>query len=127
MHLNQISEKIIQSAIAVHKHFGPGLFEQVYTVSMELELKRIGLRVEREVPLVAEYLGVRIEPAYRVDLLVEGCVIVEVKSIKALQDVHRKQLPTYLKLADQSLGLLLNFNSARLIDGIARVVRGVSD
>lgn len=123
MTTNQITEKIIQAAIKVHRHFGSGLYEQVYAVSLALEIEALGLKVAREVPITAEYRGVKIEPAYRLDLLVEDHVIVEVKSIKRLQDIDRKQLLTYLGVAKLNVGLLLNFGESKLIDGVVRIVR----
>jgi len=119
---NQISEIIIGSAIEVHKALGPGLLESVYRECLFYELVSCGLKVEKEKPLPVVYKDVHLEIGYRMDLLVEDKVVIELKSVEALNDVHTAQVLTYLKLSDCKLGLLINFNVARLSSGIRRLV-----
>jgi len=116
--LNGITEAVIGGAIAVHKALGPGLLESTYAACLEHELRMCGLKVEREKPLGVSYRGVRLDCGYRVDLLVEGQAIVELKAVKAFEPFHEAQLLTYLKLAGLKVGLLLNFNVPLLKDGI---------
>ena len=121
--LNVISSQIIQAAITVHKALGPGLLESVYQTCMVIELGRMGVEVESEVQLPVFYRGQKVtELGFRIDLLVESVVVVELKSVAAVKPVHKKQLLTYLRLADKELGLLMNFNEALLKDGISRVI-----
>jgi GxxExxY protein len=121
--LNQISSKIIKAAITVHNELGPGLLESVYRDCMEIELKELGLKVFCEVPLPIVYKGRNItDNGFRLDLLVEDTVIVELKSVEAVQPVHKKQLLTYLRLANKPLGLLINFNQTLIRNGITRII-----
>lgn len=123
MELNDLSSQIIRAAIHVHKELGPGLLESVYQSCMVIELEAMGLTVQPEVPLPIFYRGQRVhEEGFRLDLLVEDTIIVELKSVERVQDVHKKQLLTYLRLADKPLGLLINFNEALLKDGITRII-----
>jgi len=123
MKLNQLSSQIIKAAINVHKKLGPGLLESVYQSCMGIELKHMGIKVVPEVPLPVLYRGQEVhKEGYRIDLLVEDTVIVELKSVEKVKDVHKKQLLTYLRLAQKPLGLLLNFNEVVLKDGICRIV-----
>ena len=123
MNLNFISSQIIQAAISVHKALGPGLLESVYQTCMVIELGRMGVEVESEVQLPVFYRGQKVtELGFRIDLLVESVVVVELKSVAAVKPVHKKQLLTYLRLADKELGLLMNFNEVLLKDGISRVI-----
>ena len=123
MELNQLSSKIIKAAINVHKELGPGLLESVYQACMIVELDYINLNVQTEVPLPIFYRGQKVsEDGFRLDLLVEDKVIVELKSVDKVQDVHKNQLLTYLRLAKKPLGLLINFNEVLLRDGITRVI-----
>ena len=123
MKLNQISFNIIAAAIKVHETLGPGLLESVYQKCMVIELRNSGLGVEAEVDLPVIYEGEKItELGFRIDLLVESAVIVELKSVEEVKPVHKKQLLTYLRLAKKDLGLLINFNEALLKKGIVRVV-----
>ena len=125
MNLNDVTEKIIGSAIAVHRELGPGLLESVYQACLFDELKALGLSVDKEVALPVIYRGrVVSNEGFRIDLLVEHAVIVELKSVEKLSPVHAKQLLTYLRLSDKSLGLLINFNVAVLRDGITRISNG---
>ncbi|MFH1627415.1 MAG: GxxExxY protein [Pseudomonadota bacterium] len=123
MTLNFISSKIIQAAIAVHKALGPGLLESVYQKCMVIELERMGIRVEPEVEIPIFYRDQKItDLGFRIDLLVESVIIVELKSVETVKPVHKKQLLTYLHLADKELGLLINFNEVLLKDGISRII-----
>ena len=130
MELNQLSSQVIKAAINVHKELGPGLFESVYQSCMVIELKKVGIKVQSEVPLPIFYRGQRVhEEGFRLDLLVENTIIVELKSVEKVQNVHKKQLLTYLRLAKKPLGLLINFNEVLLKDGVSRVINSsiVSD
>jgi len=112
MELNQLSSQIIKAAIAVHKELGPGLLESVYQSCMIIELRNMGMKVESEVPLLISYRGQKInEAGFRLDLLVENTIIVELKSVEKVQPVHKKQVLTYLRLAKKPLGLLINYLS----------------
>ena len=127
MRENEVSRKIIGAAIEVHKILGPGLLESAYELSLERELQLQGLKVQRQVGLPLVYKDVKCDLGYRLDLLVENTVIVEIKSVEALNDVHVAQLLTYLKLNDRKLGLLINFNVALLKDGIRRMVNNLKE
>ncbi len=118
---NEISEKIIGCAIQVHRELGPGLLESSYEECLYYELIQAGLLVEKQKPLPLVYKEVKLECGYRIDLLVEKMVVVEIKAVEALNDVHMAQILTYLKLSKCKLGLLINFNVALLKDGIKRV------
>jgi len=130
MELNQLSSRIIKAAISVHKELGPGLLESVYQSCMVIELNSMDIKVESEVSLPIIYRGHRVhEEGFRLDLLVEDRVIlvedrviVELKSVDKVQDIHKKQLLTYLRLAKKPLGLLINFNEGLLRDGITRII-----
>ena len=115
----------IIGAIEVHKALGPGLLESVYEQCLGIALRKSGHRVDRQVELPIEFMGERVSPAYRLDLLVDDQVIVEVKAVEKVLPVHEAQLVSYLKLADKRVGLLLNFNSAYLRDGVIRRVNGL--
>ena len=119
---NSLSNLIINRAIKVHTALGPGLLESAYHQCLYYELAKTGLRIEKEKPLPLIYEEVKLECGYRVDLLVEGKVIIEIKSVEAINDVYLAQVLTYLKLSNCKLGLLLNFNVIRMKDGIRRVV-----
>ena len=121
--LNLLSSKVIEAAINVHKELGPGLFESVYINCLLFELKNMDLEVKSEVLLPVFYHGQKIsEEGFRLDLLVEDKIIVELKSVEKIQPVHKKQLLTYLRLANKPLGLLINFNESLLKDGITRII-----
>ncbi len=122
---NDISEKIIGAAIEVHKQLGAGLLESSYETCLAYELKQRGLDVQTQVVLPVVYKEVKLEVGYRIDILVENKVIVEVKSVEMLADIHTAQLLTYLKLKGLKLGLLINFNSIKVIDGVKRIVNGL--
>ena len=118
-----LTEVIIGAAIAVHRELGPGLLESAYEACLVYELETQGLRVERQKPLPLLYRGIRIDCGYRIDLLVEEQVIVELKAIEQVQPIHEAQLLSYLKLARLQVGLLINFNVRLLKDGIHRLAR----
>ncbi len=118
---NEISEKIIGCAIQVHRELGPGLLESSYLECLYFELIQAGLLVEKQKPLPLVYKEVKLDCGYRLDLMVENKVVIEVKAVEALNDVHMAQVLTYLKLSKCKLGLLMNFNVVLLIDGIKRI------
>ena len=120
--INQISAQIIDAAMKVHSALGPGLLESAYEGCMLHELRKRGLKVYSQVGLPVVYDTVTIDVGYRIDLLVEDCVMVELKSIDKLVPVHEAQLLTYLKLSGVKLGLLINFNVLHLKDGLKRLV-----
>jgi GxxExxY protein len=123
MDLNHLSSQIIKATIAVHKELGPGLLESVYHSCMLIELKAMGIKVESEVPLPIFYRGQKLDgQEFRLDLLVEDKIIVELKSAEKVEALHKKQLLTYLRLAEKPLGLLINFNQSLLKDGITRII-----
>ncbi len=127
MHENQIGTIIVQTAIELHKDLGPGLLESVYEVLLAHRLRQKGLRVERQVPVPIEVDGHRFEEGFRADLIVEGKVIVELKSVEQVHPAHKKQVLTYLKLTGLKLGYLLNFGAALMKDGIFRIINGKLD
>ncbi len=122
LHHRQITEAIIGAAIEVHRILGPGLLESAYQRCLARELSLRHVKFESEVSIPVEYKGIRLETGYRIDLLVEDVVIVEVKAIAAIEPVHEAQLLTYLRLSGKKVGLLLNFNVPVLKDGILRRV-----
>ena len=124
---NQISQIIVDTAMDIHRRLGPGLLESVYQVVLAHELAKRGLHVEREVPIPVQWDDLRMDVGFRADLIVEGMVLVELKSIESLAAVHKKQLLTYLRLTNLRLGLLLNFGAALMKDGIHRVVNGLEE
>lgn len=119
---NELSSIIIGAAIEVHTELGPGLLESVYETCLFHELKEIGLEVERQVDLPVIYKDFCLEAGFRLDLLIQNKVIIEVKAVKELSDIHLAQTMTYLRLSNTKLGLLINFNETRLKYGIKRVV-----
>ncbi|MBA3705012.1 MAG: GxxExxY protein [Bacteroidetes bacterium] len=119
---NDITEKIIGCAIKVHRALGPGLLESAYEECLYYELKKTSLNIEKQKPLPLIYEDVKLDCGYRMDMVVENKVIVEIKSVDDLKDIHFAQILTYLKLSNNKVGLLINFNELRLIDGIKRVV-----
>jgi GxxExxY protein len=120
--IDRFTAEIIDAAIHLHKDLGPGLLESVYETVLAGVLSQSGLRVDRQWPIDIEYRGLRFPAAFRVDLLVEGCVVIEIKSVEQLAPVHGKQLLTYLRLLKQPVGLLLNFGGGTMKEGIRRVV-----
>ncbi|TGE20739.1 GxxExxY protein [Hymenobacter aquaticus] len=125
MHENDISFLIRQAAFAIHTALGPGLLESVYETLLSHELRKAGLTVSTQVALPVLYDGLRLENGFRMDLLVEDKVVVELKSVEVLLEVHHMQLLTYLKLSGHKLGLLINFNVPLIKAGIFRKVNGL--
>jgi GxxExxY protein len=127
MRVNDVTEQIIGAAIDVHRELGPGLLESTYEACLLFELSARGLRVERQKALPVVYRDVQIDCGYRIDLLAEHAVIVELKAVATLEPVHEAQLLTYLKLSGFHVGLLINFNVKQLKNGIRRLVNGLSE
>ena len=126
--LNALTQSIIGSAIEVHRQLGPGLLEQAYEACLSAELISRGIAIERQKQLPLIYKGQKLDCGYRIDLLVEGAVIVEVKAVEALEPVHSAQLLSYLRFAACQVGLLFNFNVKWLTDqGLKRVVNGFQE
>jgi GxxExxY protein len=121
---NALAKEIVDGAFRVHTTLGPGLLESVYEMVLAHELEKRGLQVVRQYPIPVVYDDIRIELGFRADMLVGEKVIVELKSIEAVADVHKKQLLTHLRLADKRLGLLINFNVALIKYGITRIANG---
>ena len=119
---SELTGQIIECAIKIHRALGPGLLESAYEECLNYELSKAGLVTERQKPLALVYEEVKLEIGYRVDLLVEKKVIIEIKAVEALNDVHLAQILTYLKLSGCKVGLIINFNVALLKDGIRRVI-----
>jgi GxxExxY protein len=117
-----LTEVIIGCAIEVHKILGPGLLESAYQECLYYELKKAGLNVKREIPMPIVYKEIELDHGYRMDFLINNKVVLELKTVEKLTNVHFAQLLTYLKLGNYRLGLLINFNVSKLIDGIRRVV-----
>ncbi len=122
MEVNKITESIIGSAIEVHKRLGPGLLESTYLACLIYELNKKKLDVKKQLGLPLVYKEIDLEIGYRLDLLVEDKVVIEIKSVECLTDVHIAQVLTYLKLSNATVGLLINFNVSRLTDGIKRLI-----
>jgi GxxExxY protein len=124
---NEIAKIVVDSAFKIHTTLGPGLLESVYESVLSYELEKRGLKVERQKPLPVIYESIKIDEGYRADIVVEGKVIVELKSVELVAPVHKKQLLTYLRLLDARLGLLINFGSALIKNGIPRVVNKLEE
>ena len=124
---NELTGKIVNAAVQVHKELGPGLYESVYETALAFELEQAGLEVQRQVPILINYKGIRFEEGFRADLIVNEKVIIELKSITIIGNIHKKQLLTYLRLADKRVGLLINFGEALVKDGITRIVNGLPE
>lgn len=125
MHENQIADGIVDAAFKVHRHFGPGLLESAYEACLAHELMSMGFQVERQVALPLAYQDVKLDAGYRLDLWVARKVIIEVKAVDELHPVHMAQMLTYLKLTGNRLGLMINFHSALLKDGMRRVANNL--
>ena len=125
--INSITESIISAAIAVHRELGPGLLESAYESCLVYELLQQGLTVERQKALPVTYRGVKIDCGYRIDLLVEDAVIVELKAVERIDPIHEAQLLSYLKLSGYQIGLLINFNVRMLKQGIKRLVNNFKE
>ncbi|OIO96598.1 MAG: GxxExxY protein [Armatimonadetes bacterium CG2_30_59_28] len=124
---NEIAKQVVDAAYKVHKILGPGLLESAYQAALFFELQSRGLHLVREQPVPVVYDGVAIDEGFRADLIVEDKVIVELKSVEVIARVHKKQLLTYLRLADKRLGLLINFGEELIKDGIHRIVNRLEE
>jgi GxxExxY protein len=124
---NEIGKIVVDSAIAIHRELGPGLLEIVYEVVLADELNKRGLHIERQIPVRIECRGTRFEEGFRADIIIEGIVILEIKSIDQVNNTHKKQLLTYLKLTGMKLGYLLNFGESLMKNGITRIVNGLEE
>ena len=127
MAINELTHQIIGAAIEVHKEVGPGLLESSYQICMRHELTLRGIPIEYEKPLPVIYKGIQLDCGYRLDLLVAGTVVVEIKSVQAIDPIHEAQLLTYLKPGGWKVGLLINFNVPVLIEGVRRRVLGLTE
>jgi GxxExxY protein len=124
---NEIAREIVDAAFHIHKALGPGLLETVYEVVLARDLEKRGLSIVRQKPVPIVFGDLKFDEGFRADLIVEDKVIVELKSVEQIAPVHKKQLLTYLRLADKRLGLLINFGSAVIKDGISRIVNGLEE
>ena len=124
MHINDLSHKVIGCAIEVHRSLGPGLLESAYEECLCRELSIQNIAFERQLELSVEYKGINLDCGYRLDVVVENRIIIELKAVETVLDIHKAQLMTYLKLLNCELGLLINFNVAKLTDGITRLAIG---
>jgi GxxExxY protein len=122
MNREEIFKKVLDSAFRVHTELGAGLLESAYEECLYYELQQAGLKVEKQKALPVVYKEVKLDAGYRVDLLVENCIVIEIKSVEGFTDVHFAQILTYLKLSGCKLGLLVNFNVRHLKDGIKRMI-----
>ena len=127
MNENEIARLVVDAAVKVHSKLGPGLLESVYETVLAKELSGRGLMVMRQVPIPIQYEDLDFDEGFRADIIVEGKVILEFKSVEQIAKVHYKQLFTYLKLADKRLGLLLNFGADLMKEGIKRIANGMYD
>ncbi|MBI5010398.1 MAG: GxxExxY protein [Bacteroidia bacterium] len=127
MNENEISNKVIGLSIEVHKSLGPGLLESAYKECLYYKLIQSGLKVEKEKPMPLVFENVKLDCGYRIDLLVENKLVIEIKSVEALNDVHTAQTLTYMKLGNFTLGLLINFNVFRLKEGIKRIANSFKE
>ena len=124
---NEIGRMVVDAAVKVHRALGPGLLESVYEVVLSHELQRRGLTVARQVSVPIEYEGLKFDEGFRADVIVEGKVILELKSVERVSPAHKKQIQTYLRLTGKKLGFLLNFGEALMKDGITRAVNGLEE
>lgn len=124
MFINEITGQIVDACYEIHSDLGPGLLESVYEIILYHDLINRGFKVERQVPIPIEYKGIKFDKGFVADIIVNDTVILELKSIKETTDVDKKQLLTYLKLADKSVGLLLNFGDSLMKNGITRIING---
>ena len=125
MNENELAKIVVDAAYHVHRTLGPGLFESVYQAVLIHELRKRGLHIQDEVPVPVIWESVQLEVGFKADVIVEGKLILELKSVEAVHPVHKKQLLTYLRLTDCRLGLLINFGAELIKDGISRVVNGL--
>lgn len=124
---DEIGKRVVDGALQIHRAVGSGLLETVYEAILAYELRRKGLQVERQIAVPLTYEGLKFDEGFRVDLMIENKVIVELKCVEMLNNAHKKQLLTYLRLADKRLGYLLNFGDVLMKDGITRIVNRLSD
>ena len=124
MHENEIGTIVVEEAIALHRALGPGLLESVYEVLLMHRLRKRGLEVARQVAISIEYDGIRFDEGFRADLIVHNKILLELKSVEAVHNAHKKQLLTYLKLTGMKLGYLLNFGDELMKNGITRTING---
>ncbi len=122
---NQIGTIVVETATEIHKELGPGLLETVYEIILARELEKQDLKIKRQVPISIDYKGIKFNEGFRADIIVQDKVILELKSIESLNNVHKKQLLTYLKLSNLKLGYLLNFGDSLMKKGIVRIVNGL--
>jgi GxxExxY protein len=119
---DEVGKEVVDTAVQIHQDVGPGLLETVYEVILAHELRRKGFRVDRQVSIPVEYRGLKFDEGFRADLVIESKVIIELKCIERLNNAHKKQLLTYLRLADRRLGYLINFSEPLMKNGITRIV-----
>ena len=124
---NQIGKIVVDAAIALHRSLGPGLLETVYEITLAYELQKSGLIVQRQVPIPIIYDNLHFDEGFRADIIVNGLVVLELKSVTAISPAHRKQIQTYLRLSSKKLGFLLNFGEALMKNGIVRAVNGLEE
>ncbi len=122
---NSIAKEVVDSAYQVHTKLGPGLLEHVYEIALYHELTKRGYSCERQVPIPIIYDGIKFDEGFKADIIVSNLVLVELKSVKSLDEVHKKQVMTYLKLSYKKLGLLINFNESLIKHGIKRIVNNL--
>lgn len=122
--MNEISRIVVDCALRIHKELGPGLLESVYELLLAHELESCGLKIARQVPVKISYKGICFDEGFRIDMLVEDKVILELKTVESTSRAHKKQVLTYLKLTGLKLGLLINFGEALMKDGITRLING---
>ena len=124
---NEIGTSIVETAIQIHRELGPGLLESVYEIAMAHELRQQGLKVVRQAPIAIEYQGYRFDEGFRADLIVDNMVIIELKCVERINNAHRKQLLTYLRLTGIRLGYLMNFSESLMKRGITRTVNRLKE
>ena len=127
MDIEEVAKQIVDTAIKVHRALGPGLLESAYQRCLAYELRKRGMAVETEIELPIRYEGIEIDAGYRIDMRVNGCVIIENKTVDSILPIHQAQLLTYLKLSGLKLGLLLNWNVVLMKSGIKRMVNGLEE
>jgi GxxExxY protein len=127
MNENEIAKIVVDVAYKIHNKLGQGLLESVYEIILVHELSKLGLNVERQKPVSINYEGIKFDEGFRVDVIVENKVVLELKSVEEVSKAHKKQLLTYLRLMDKRLGLLINFGSALIKNGIFRIVNGLKE
>ena len=127
MHENEVGRIIVDAAVSIHRELGSGLLESIYEIVLTHELAQRGLAAERQVAIPVKYSGIQFDEAFRADIVIDNKVILEIKSVESLSNVHKKQLHTYLRLAEIKLGFLLNFGAALMKNGIVRIVNGLPE